>query len=60
MRLAKQVLHHNINDFCYIIYLNYLLYRNGIATRTELLIGVLSCIKESFKRLYWKPSSIIS
>ena len=52
MRLAKQVLHHNINDFCYIIYLNYLLYRNGIATRTELLIGVLSCIKESFKRLY--------
>ena len=58
MRYAKEVLLHNINTFCYIISLQYQLYRNDIATKTELLSGILNCIKESFRLPYWKLSYI--
>ncbi len=58
MRSAKEVLLLNINTFCYIVSLQYQLYRNDIATKTEFLSGILNCVKESFRLLYWKPSYI--
>lgn len=58
MKSVKKVLNHNINSFCYSVYLHYLLHKNGMASRVEFLIGVINCMRETLKLPYWKPSSV--
>ncbi len=57
MKLVKNILQHNINNFRHSVSLHYQLYLEGMETRIELLIGVAKCVKERFKVFHWKPST---
>ena len=57
MKLAKKILTHNVNNFRHSVSLHHQLYINGMETKTELLVGFLSCVKERFKLYHWTPST---
>mgnify|MGYP001200561951 CR=1 FL=1 len=57
MKLVKNILQHNINNFRHSVSLHHELYVKGMESRTELAVGLLNCVKERFKFFHWTSSS---
>lgn len=59
MKLAKTILMHNINNFCHSVSMHVFFFKKGMESKLELMIGILSCLRERTKLYHWKPSSFI-
>ncbi len=57
MKLAKIILMHNINNFIYSASMHFYFFRHGMKSKTELIAGLLSCVKERMKLFHWNPNS---
>ena len=57
MKLAKMILQHNINNFRHSVSLHHQLYKEGMETRTEYLLGLVKCVGERMKFFHWMPST---
>ncbi len=57
MKLIKIILKHNISNFFYSSSMHFYFFRHGLESKTELIVGLLNCVKERLKLFHWNPSN---
>ena len=57
MELIIIILKHNSNNFFYSSSTHFYLFGHGLESKTELIVGLLKCVKERLKLFHWKPSN---